>query len=200
MRENRPYGSEGGESSLTGLPYPYFDTAAFTASNRLAKFQYSDGFVPAVNKDKSFRLEIEILCINALFDINAKLGHFVVFRGQDLFHYFLFWTVRRVVKLFLADHLGNSNLHFAFTYCGFGREFACFDLGAGCRTFTTYRNKRYGSLFRRLAVDAYRSRNFCHVGFRTATDEARNHRDATQEAKNCVTTQKNFSQNIVVVN
>ncbi len=23
MRENRPYGSEGGESSLTGLPYPY---------------------------------------------------------------------------------------------------------------------------------------------------------------------------------
>ena len=23
MRENRPYGSEGGESGLTGLPYPY---------------------------------------------------------------------------------------------------------------------------------------------------------------------------------
>ena len=23
MRENRPYGSEGGESGSTGLPYPY---------------------------------------------------------------------------------------------------------------------------------------------------------------------------------
>ena len=25
MRENRPYGSEGGESGSTGLPYPYPD-------------------------------------------------------------------------------------------------------------------------------------------------------------------------------
>ena len=31
MRENRPYGSEGGESSLTGLPYPYFAVAAIAA-------------------------------------------------------------------------------------------------------------------------------------------------------------------------
>lgn len=28
MRENRPYGSEGGESSLTGLPYPYSNATA----------------------------------------------------------------------------------------------------------------------------------------------------------------------------
>ena len=34
MRENRPYGSEGGESSLTGLPYPYFAAAAYAAQNR----------------------------------------------------------------------------------------------------------------------------------------------------------------------
>jgi hypothetical protein len=27
MRENRPYGSEGGESGSTGLPYPYQDLA-----------------------------------------------------------------------------------------------------------------------------------------------------------------------------
>ena len=27
MRENRPYGSEGGESGSTGLPYPYSKTA-----------------------------------------------------------------------------------------------------------------------------------------------------------------------------
>ena len=39
MRENRPYGSEGGESSLTGLPYPYFAAAAYAAQNRQLAFQ-----------------------------------------------------------------------------------------------------------------------------------------------------------------
>ena len=39
MRENRPYGSEGGESSLTGLPYPYFAVAAYAAQNRQLAFQ-----------------------------------------------------------------------------------------------------------------------------------------------------------------
>ena len=39
MRENRPYGSEGGESSLTGLPSPYFVVAAIAAENTLG-FDY----------------------------------------------------------------------------------------------------------------------------------------------------------------
>ena len=29
MRENRPYGSEGGESGSTGLPYPYRATGGY---------------------------------------------------------------------------------------------------------------------------------------------------------------------------
>jgi hypothetical protein len=36
MRENRPYGSEGGESGSTGLPYPYrfaADDQRFTDGN-----------------------------------------------------------------------------------------------------------------------------------------------------------------------
>ena len=31
MRENRTYGSEGGESGLTGLPYPYHAATVFAA-------------------------------------------------------------------------------------------------------------------------------------------------------------------------
>jgi hypothetical protein len=32
MRENRPYGSEGGESGSTGLPYPYRATGWLQAT------------------------------------------------------------------------------------------------------------------------------------------------------------------------
>jgi hypothetical protein len=34
MRENRTYGSEGGESGSTGLPYPYNAAAGFAAIDR----------------------------------------------------------------------------------------------------------------------------------------------------------------------
>ena len=34
MRENRPYGLEGGESGSTGLPYPYRSVAASVATCR----------------------------------------------------------------------------------------------------------------------------------------------------------------------
>ena len=35
MRENRPYGSEGGESGSTGLPYPYrFGSGRFAVPGR----------------------------------------------------------------------------------------------------------------------------------------------------------------------
>ena len=40
MRENRPYGSEGGESSLTGLPYPYLAVAAIAARIAFGHLRY----------------------------------------------------------------------------------------------------------------------------------------------------------------
>ena len=41
MRENRPYGSEGGESGSTGLPYPYRPESLFFPCVRCGPwFQY----------------------------------------------------------------------------------------------------------------------------------------------------------------
>jgi hypothetical protein len=37
MRENRPYGSEGGESGSTGLPYPYLLIAEGDTHFRVAR-------------------------------------------------------------------------------------------------------------------------------------------------------------------
>ena len=39
MRENRPYGLEGGESGTTGLPYPYRVFATFAAGASLGRIR-----------------------------------------------------------------------------------------------------------------------------------------------------------------
>ena len=49
MRENRPYGSEGGESGSTGLPYPYVPLL----NSRVSSFELSMVQLPLPSADRA---------------------------------------------------------------------------------------------------------------------------------------------------